>query len=77
MPAVVIEDQLPVVYLSWEEWRREKVRVAARCGSIAEPGTHSCPSCWGQRKIFVAAPNGEGLIPVPCMTCLARGTVSA
>lgn len=76
MAAVVMEDQLPVVYDSWEDWRREKVRAAVRCAPLAEPDTHSCPACWGQRKIFTPAANGEGLIPMPCMTCLARGIVS-
>ena len=32
-----------------------------------------CPTCWGQRRIFAPAANGEGLIPHPCPVCLGRG----
>jgi DnaJ-class molecular chaperone len=37
----------------------------------------SCPSCWGQRRIweFIEAGNGEGRIPVhhTCPECMGLG----
>ena len=31
-----------------------------------------CPTCWGQRRIF-ENPNGEGLVPHTCPSCLGLG----
>jgi hypothetical protein len=31
-----------------------------------------CPTCWGQRRIY-DDPNGEGLVPCLCPTCLGIG----
>jgi hypothetical protein len=31
-----------------------------------------CGTCWGQRQIF-DNPNGEGLVPHACPTCLGLG----
>jgi hypothetical protein len=31
-----------------------------------------CPTCWGQRRIF-EDPNGEGLVPRACPSCLGVG----
>ena len=31
-----------------------------------------CPTCWGQRRIF-EDPNGEGLVPHTCPSCLGLG----
>lgn len=32
-----------------------------------------CPACWGQRRIFCYAQNGEGLIPRTCPACRGSG----
>lgn len=31
-----------------------------------------CATCWGQRRIY-ENPNGEGLVPCTCPTCLGLG----
>ena len=31
-----------------------------------------CPTCWGQRRIY-ENPNGEGLVPRTCPSCLGVG----
>jgi hypothetical protein len=40
-----------------------------------------CPTCWGQRRIWIRgeAPNGEGavLTPVACYGCMGIGEVAA
>ena len=75
MPALVIEDSLLVRYSTWSEWRAAKIGEAARRADVplVEMGTVQCAHCWGQRRIFEPAPNGEGLVPYPCPSCLGRG----
>ena len=75
VPALVIEDSLLVRYSTWSEWREAKVSEAARRADVplVETGTVQCGHCWGQRRIFAPAANGEGLVPHPCPVCLGRG----
>lgn len=77
MPAVVMEDMIPVRYESWQDWRAMQVDAArARAERpLVEPQTAPCGHCWGQRRIWHPAPNGEGLIPEVCMPCLGTGRV--
>ena len=75
MPALVFEDSLLVRYSTWLEWREAKVSEATRRAYVPliEADTVQCSHCWGQRRIFAPAPNGEGLVPHPCPACLGRG----
>jgi hypothetical protein len=68
---IVTEDQLPVVYPTWAKWRADRSDGAAAT-ALQGPLTSSCGMCWGQGRIFEPAPNGEGLIPVPCAACARR-----
>jgi hypothetical protein len=34
-----------------------------------------CSCCWGQRRIFVEAADGEGYVPEVCAACLGMGEV--
>lgn len=78
MPAVVMEDMIPVRYESWQDWRAVQVDAARAQAErpLVEPETAPCGHCWGQRRIWSAAPNGEGLIPQVCIHCLGTGRVS-
>lgn len=75
--AVVIEDTLPVRYETWAEWRlaRWNDLRTRRAQPLVEPSTVFCGTCWGQRRTWRPAANGEGLIPCLCSTCLGRGWV--
>ncbi len=75
MPALVIEDSLLVRYSTWREWRETKLAEATRRANVplVELGTTQCGHCWGQRRIFAPAANGEGLVPHACPVCLGRG----
>lgn len=77
MAALVMEGAIPVRYESWQDWRAQKVREAHERATrpLVEPQTLPCPTCWGQRRIWHAAPNGEGLIPVLCTPCLGTGRI--
>lgn len=77
MAAVVIEDTLPVRYETWAEWRLARWRdpLLRRAEPLVEPSSVFCGTCWGQRRTWRPAGNGEGLIPRPCPTCLGRGWV--
>ena len=49
-------------------------RTAATAPPLApDPVWEPCPFCWGQRRIFHRAANGEGLVPRPCPSCLGVG----
>lgn len=79
---IVREGQPPigVIYESWDHWQRERRRDlhesrARMSAPLAQAGMHSCPTCWGARRIHTPAANGEGLIPVPCASCGATGLV--
>lgn len=75
MAALVFEDSLLVRYSTWKEWREVKVAEAVRRANVplVVADTVQCAHCWGQRRIFAPAPNGEGLIPHACPVCLGRG----
>ena len=34
-----------------------------------------CSVCWGQRRIFIEAAEGEGYVPISCSLCLGVGDV--
>lgn len=76
MAAVVIEDSIPVRYESWQDWRAMQAARARNERPLVEPHTAPCGHCWGQRRIWHPAPNGEGLIPAVCLPCLGSGRVS-
>lgn len=78
MPALVIEDSLLVRYDTWSQWREAKIAEAERRRNVplVEIATVQCAHCWGQRRIFSPAANGEGLVPHPCPSCLGRGYIS-
>lgn len=78
MAALVIENSIPVRYESWRDWRAQKVREARERASrpLVEPDTIPCPTCWGQRRVWTPAANGEGLIPTICHPCLGTGRVA-
>ncbi|MDX6645235.1 MAG: hypothetical protein QOK40_962 [Miltoncostaeaceae bacterium] len=65
---------LPVRYESWCAWRAETADALPPAPLIA-PHTSSCPYCWGQRRVWEEAPNGEGLVPRVCECCLGTGLV--
>jgi hypothetical protein len=69
---VVNENCMPVLYIDWAEWRAERVLTTNR--PVVEFGSCFCMTCSGNGHIYEFSPNGEGLIPVPCVTCLGRGT---
>ena len=73
------EDALLVRYSTWREWREVKVAESLRRASVPliEPETVQCANCWGQRRIFGPAPNGEGLVPHLCVACAGRGHLPA
>lgn len=72
--AVVIEDAVPVLYETWADWRQTK-SDPHESEPLIEPGTASCGVCWGQRRTWEPAANGEGLVPILCVACLGRGVV--
>ena len=74
--SVVHEDELPVLYGDWAEWRLEQA-VALVGGPLVVPGTSFCFTCAGNGRVYEEAGNGEGLIPTPCLSCLGRGIVSS
>jgi hypothetical protein len=72
---VVHEHQLPVIYVDWAEWRSEQLLDAAE---DAPPRIATfCVTCAGNGRIYEYAPNGEGLVPRPCVSCLGLGVVGA
>lgn len=77
MAALVMEDMIPVRYESWREWRAQKIADASErdLRPLVEPNTVPCGHCWGQRRIFRQAGNGEGLIPTLCGPCSGTGRV--
>ena len=68
---VVREDMFPVLYVDWAEWRLEQSADAT--DGIAPSVTCVCVTCAGNGRIYEYAPNGEGLVPRPCVSCLGRG----
>ncbi len=70
---IVTQDQLPVIYEDWSEWRIEQGAAEDVDGPV-ERDRVFCPVCWGQRRIYEAAANGEGYVPRPCVHCAGRGT---
>ena len=79
MAALVMEGPIPVRYDSWQDWRAHRQGEAREreLRPLVEPHTIPCPTCWGQRRIWHTAPNGEGLIPTICRPCLGTGRLSA
>ncbi|MDX6645112.1 MAG: hypothetical protein QOK40_839 [Miltoncostaeaceae bacterium] len=65
---------LPVRFQSWRDWRAETHRALPPLPLIA-PDTASCAVCWGQRRVWEEAPNGEGLVPRVCEGCHGAGLV--
>lgn len=65
---------VPVRYGSWDAWR-EDVRTPLPPLRVIAPETVSCALCWGQGRIWEAAPNGEGLVPHGCWECGGSGLV--
>jgi hypothetical protein len=71
---VVHEDQMPVIYVDWAEWRAE--RLLELGNDFAEQTTMSfCFTCAGNGRVYENATNGEGLFPRSCVSCLGRGMV--
>jgi len=74
--AVCEPDSIPVVYDSWGEWREDRRRILTEPPLPTAPATVAfCALCWGQGRIWSAARNGEGLIPVACGHCQGQGVV--
>ena len=73
MPTVMTAGAVPVpvIYASWEEWRRDRVVEPAPAPLVAGA---FCALCWGQRRILAPAANGEGLVPRWCEACSGTGT---
>ncbi len=65
MAAIVLAGSppIPVRYESWDAWRADVTQPLPPAPLIAA-GTASCPRCWGQGRIWEAARNGEGLVPL-------------
>jgi hypothetical protein len=67
--------RLPVAYETWAAWRDER--------RLEEPppdrpaASEFCAMCWSQGRIIAPAANGEGGIPVACVTCAGSGRVPA
>lgn len=68
---VVHEDRMPILYFDWAEWRAERRELMDR--PVVELGSCFCVTCSGNGHIYEYASNGEGLIPIPCISCLGRG----
>jgi hypothetical protein len=48
-------------------------QASAERRRVVEPAIWAtCPTCWGQRRIW-EDPNGEGLVPSVCPGCLGVG----
>lgn len=73
---IVNDNLMPVIYPNWEAWRVERLVMNVPQPLIV-PDTSFCGVCWGQGRLWELAANGEGYIPRPCVTCAARGTVTA
>jgi hypothetical protein len=72
MPMTVREGAAHNAYIDWAGWRASRIRSThdrARVAGRAVP----CPNCWGQRRIYVSAGNGEGYVPLTCERCLGTG----
>lgn len=69
---VVHEDRMPILYPDWAEWRAERREFMDR--PVVEFGSCFCVTCSGNGHTYEYAANNEGLIPVPCISCLGRGT---
>lgn len=70
MFAVTERDGMRVAYPNWDEWRIDRRAAATRePAPIVASNTSFCAACWGQGRIWTAARNGEGLIPVRCAAC--------
>jgi hypothetical protein len=65
------DSRVSVAYESWTDWRARKGIDSA----TAPLGSCFCAICWGAGRVFEAAMNGEGLIPVACATCCGTGAV--
>ncbi len=70
---VVHEHEMPVIYVDWAEWRLE--RSAEMVEDTAATPTAFCVTCAGNGRVYEYAPNGEGLVPRPCVSCIGRGMV--
>lgn len=72
---VVQQQKLPVRYTTWAEWRSEHSESDIVAADRLAPTTTSfCVTCAGNGRTYEYAKNGEGLIPVPCVSCLGLGT---
>ena len=76
MAAIVLAGSppIPVRYENWDAWRADVTDPLPPAPLIA-PGTASCSHCWGQRRVWTPARNGEGLIPQSCEPCGGFGLV--
>ena len=72
---VVHEEQLPVCYVDWAQWRETRTETALGLPADLVVVRCFCAFCWGAGRIVEDARNGEGLIPVTCERCLGEGTV--
>ena len=78
MPTVAREGELRllVAYDSWADWRDG--RRLEGIDEIPPASTYEfCALCWGQGRIVSPAANGEGPIPVRCVTCRGTGRLPA
>ncbi|HSJ72912.1 MAG TPA: hypothetical protein VK904_01235 [Miltoncostaeaceae bacterium] len=65
-----------VLYETWAAWRDERRLEGLR--PVPPAATHQfCAVCWGQGRIVGPAANGEGPIPIACLTCGGTGRVPA
>lgn len=65
-----------IAWPSWQAWRHgHRAPESVWFRDLTRPATADwCLTCWGNGRIYAAAPNGEGLIPVRvCMACAGTG----
>lgn len=74
-PRIQVDDYatgISTIYTSWSEFRDER-RSQEPPVELVPAQPDPCPMCQGQRHIYHASPNGEGLVPRPCHWCHGSG----
>lgn len=66
---IAVGNDVPVIFESWEHWRRDCQEPALEPAPLLPADTVFCAHCWGKGVIFSAAGNGEGLVPRVCEGC--------
>lgn len=72
---VVQEDNFPVCYIDWAEWRDVRIEAEDEFSLAGAPMMCFCAVCWGAGRILEYAANGEGLVPTTCTHCGGVGSV--